>query len=298
MRFRRGAFRRRCCATAYDFVVMKKTARTALRDLGGLMTPRVLGIFVMTAAIFPGMVLVTRAQQPSRQGPSSQTGQIVEADFDAHRPPLAFRAEWKRESANAPQRPLVQGDLLNQSLQLQIYGGRRESAPTTCPTAPASGGCLFGIGVIWVQHSKEPTYAWTGLCDTQCAVTVSDKNNDIDMTGLSRIRWRSMQAGFHLLRPIVKLANGTWLAGDHVDGASTDWKESDIVVADMRWRTLDVTRVIEGRDGKWVDNPDLSRVVEVGFTDLTEGAGHGRGGSSRVAWIEVYGKPIPRSASR
>jgi hypothetical protein len=39
---------------------------------------------------------------------------------------------------------------------------------------------------------------------------------------------------------------------------------------------------------------DLSKVEEIGFTDLMRGSGHGMGGGSRVDWIEVYGKPIPR----
>jgi hypothetical protein len=43
-----------------------------------------------------------------------------------------------------------------------------------------------------------------------------------------------------------------------------------------------------------VDSPDLSKVDEIGFTDLMAGSGHGPGGSSRVDWIEVYGKPVKR----
>jgi hypothetical protein len=39
---------------------------------------------------------------------------------------------------------------------------------------------------------------------------------------------------------------------------------------------------------------DLSRVDEIGFGDLTPGSGHGTGGYSDVAWIEVYGKPVKR----
>jgi hypothetical protein len=244
----------------------------------------------MTLAVCFGATFGIFAQQPAPAGRGRGTAGAG-SDFDAHRPPRVFRAEWKRETGNAPQRPLVQGDLLNQNLELKIYGGHRPTSPTTCPTSS----CPYGIGVIWVQHNQEPTYAWTGLCEINCAVTVRDKTNDVDMTGLSRIRWRSMQAGYHLLRPIIKLANGTWLAGDHVDGATTDWRETDMTIGDMRWRTLDMTKVVEGPDGKWVDNPDLSKVEEFGFTDLTIGADHGRGGSSRVAWIEVYGKAVPRA---
>jgi hypothetical protein len=45
-----------------------------------------------------------------------------------------------------------------------------------------------------------------------------------------------------------------------------------------------------------VENPNLSRVEEIGFTELMRGGGHGASGS-RVDWIEVYGKPVPRVTS-
>ena len=102
------------------------------------------------------------------------------------------------------------------------------------------------------------------------------------------------EAARDLLRPIVKLANGTWLVGDKTVGLSNDWIESEFLLGDVRWRTLDISNVVEGREARWVDNPDLSRVEEIGFTDLMRGAGHGSGGGSRVDWIQVTGKPVPR----
>jgi hypothetical protein len=69
-------------------------------------------------------------------------------------------------------------------------------------------------------------------------------------------------------------------------------------LVDIRWRNLNVDEVVEARDGYWVDFPDLSRVEEIGFTDLMRGAGHGSGGGSRLDWIEVHGKAVPRTASR
>jgi len=50
-------------------------------------------------------------------------------------------------------------------------------------------------------------------------------------------------------------------------------------------------------DGPWVDKPDLSKVDEIGWTDLATGSGHGSGGlvgSSRIDWIEVYGAGVRR----
>ena len=44
----------------------------------------------------------------------------------------------------------------------------------------------------------------------------------------------------------------------------------------------------------WFQNPDLSKVDEVGFVDLMPSSGHGTGGYSQLAQIEVFGKPVPR----
>ena len=46
--------------------------------------------------------------------------------------------------------------------------------------------------------------------------------------------------------------------------------------------------------GTIVPNPDLSKVDEVGFVDLMPSSGHGQGGWSDVAQIEVYGRPVAR----
>lgn len=207
-------------------------------------------------------------------GLPSAIGRAQEASFDAHRPPLAFRAEWKRQEL--PQHPLAQSDVMDQRLELKVYGDP--------------------VGILWTLHKTEPTYAWTGFCKVNCAVAFKDRENLVDLSGLAKIRWRSRQSGFHLLRPIVKLHDGTWLAGTYVDGASDDWRISEINLRELRWRRLDMTRVVESAQGAtWIDQPDLSRVDEVGVTDLTVGSGHGEGApASRLAWLEVYGKPVSR----
>jgi len=84
--------------------------------------------------------------------------------------------------------------------------------------------------------------------------------------------------------------------GDKAASFFTDSLESEIQLVDIRWRNLDIENVVEARDGKWVEHPNLSRVEEIGFTDLMRGGGHGSAGS-RIDWIEVYGKPVPRVAS-
>ena len=49
-------------------------------------------------------------------------------------------------------------------------------------------------------------------------------------------------------------------------------------------------------NGRFELNPDLSKVEEIGFTDLMAGGGHGQSGWSRIDWIEVHGNPVKREA--
>jgi hypothetical protein len=201
-------------------------------------------------------------------------------------PPLFFREDWTLASGlpntNTPQEPehtIVQADVANPNLEVHLYGDK--------------------VGPVAVKqtYNDDITYVMTLLCTSNCAITLRDKNNDVDLTGLATIRWRTKVTGFHQLHPIVKLADGTWLVGDHATGFSTDWVESQIQLADVRWRNLTIENVVEGRGDQWVKNPNLSRVEEIGFTELMPGGGHG-GAGARIDWIEVYGKPVPRAASR
>ena len=91
------------------------------------------------------------------------------------------------------------------------------------------------------------------------------------------------------MRLILKLANGTWLVSDYAEGQSSDWRETECTIADVRWRRLDIKAVVER---EWADKPDLSKVDEIGWTDLATGGSSPA--SSRVDWIEVYGKAVTR----
>jgi hypothetical protein len=50
--------------------------------------------------------------------------------------------------------------------------------------------------------------------------------------------------------------------------------------------------------GGWVEKPDLSRVDEIVWTQLTPGSGHGVGGFVAVSKFEVWGVPVPRTAPK
>jgi len=163
----------------------------------------------------------------------------------------------------------------NPNLELKLYGKKADVLITGAATT-----------------ENNPQHVWTGTCESSCAVALRDKNNFADLTGLARMKWVSKMSGYHEIRPIVKLANGTWLIGDHADNNNVDWLTDEFSFSGMKWLTLDIANVVT--KGTWVNNPDLSKVDEIGFADLMPGSGHGAGGWADVATIEVYGKTVPR----
>jgi hypothetical protein len=192
------------------------------------------------------------------------------------RPPLFLKEEWKQTAAGG-EHPVVPAEALsNTNLELKLYGATSKEIQLTGSA----------------QDENNPIHLWTGMCATPCAVALREKNNYADLTGLARIRWVTKVSGFHQVRPIVKLADGTWLVGDHTDGSTADWLQSDFSLADVHWLRLDITAVVT--KGNIVEKPDLSKVDEIGFVDLVPGSGHGPGGWIDVATIEVYARPVKR----
>jgi len=182
------------------------------------------------------------------------------------RPGLFFREDWKK---TPPETPVTQAHVANPELVLSLYGPGKSGIKKSHHDKPAD----------------DPYYIWMGECPANCALSLRHKSGFVDLTGQARIRWRSKQSGFHALRIILKLADGTWLIADQSDGPSEDWRVREFNVSDIRWRRLDIRKVVEGA---WVDRPNLSRVAEIGWTDLMPGGG--TPASSRVDWIEVYGR--------
>ena len=111
----------------------------------------------------------------------------------------------------------------------------------------------------------------------------------MDLTGLAKVRWRTKQSGFRNLRLTLKLASGMWLVSDYAEGPTVDWHESEFAIAGIGWRRMNIETIVEGL---WVEKPDLGKVDEIGWTELAPGGN--TPASSRVDWIEVYGKPVKR----
>ncbi|MBV9505926.1 MAG: hypothetical protein JO323_13070 [Acidobacteriia bacterium] len=220
------------------------------------MKQTIIGLILLCSAI--GAFAQIPAERGAGRGPAPQP------------PPLFFKETWKRAPGNVP---VTQDFVVNPDLQLNLYGTGKED---------------FGI-----TSEGDVPHIWTGLCATACALTLSHRDDFVDLTGKAKIRWYTKTSGFHEVRPVLKLADGTLLVGNHVDANALDYLESEFYVSDVRWLKLDAATV--RTKGTLLDKVDLSKVDAIGFADLSPGSGHGTGGYSDVAWIEVYGKPVKRN---
>jgi hypothetical protein len=190
------------------------------------------------------------------------------------RPPLLFREAWK-QTPQGGEHPVTEVSVGNPSLQVQLL---------------APGGQILLNGNAGDENN--PIHVWLGLCTSPCGLALRDPHRLADLSGLARIRWNTRTSGYHQIRPLVKLANGSWLVGDRADGSPRDWILSEISFADLHWLKLDESHMVT--TGTVLDHVDLSKVDSIGFVDLMPGSGHGPGGWSDVAEIEVYAKSVAR----
>ena len=217
-----------------------------------------------------------------------------EAQPRATAAPLFLKVEWVRpvsqENTKVRYTP-VQENIADPNVEIKYYGPGAKQILTT--GVPGSDVQPYGV--------------WTGTAESgPFAITFRDKNNFVDLTGLANIRWSTKTSGFHVVRPVVRLANGTLMVGDLAFASVPKRTLSEFSLANVHWIRLDPERVVTVNGGRgvpspnneiWVPNPDLSKVDEIGFADLMPGSGHGTGGYIQLGQIEVYGKPVPRVAA-
>ena len=221
--------------------------------------------FPCRAAFLTGIVFATLIQT-----------QAAQAQPPANRPPpepplpLLFSESWL--PTPTPTAVLLSQDMVaNPKLLVTVYG----------PVAPD------------LNSANGEPHIWTGMCSPACGVTLKLKDSYADLSGKSHITWKSRTSGFHQIRPMVKLADGTTLVGDFADSNDYEYRTVDFHLATVRWLVLDAATLTT--KGTLLPEVDLSKVDEVGFVDLTPGSGHGFGGYSALGTIEVYGKAIPRN---
>jgi hypothetical protein len=197
-------------------------------------------------------------------------GVAVSAISAQERSGLLFREDWKEIPAATP---VTQEHVSHPDLLVTRHGPGEAGIKKSHHDRPAD----------------DPYYIWSGEAEGKWALSLRNQKSQLDLTGLAKIRWRSKQAGFHMLRIVLKTSGGQWLVSDQYDPASNDWRIREFNIGDIRWRRLDIKKIVEA---EWVNAPDLSRIEEVGFTDLMPGGQSVA--CSRLDWIEVYGKSVPR----
>ena len=206
---------------------------------------------------------------------------LAQAQSAPSRPPLFFSEGWQPLKTPVDDHgawPASQGGVASLRLALSLHG---------------TSGKEIQLVAVRGQTDLYPMNLWTGTTTSPSAASLRDTDNFVDLSDpLAKIRWTVRTSGFHQVRPIIKLADGTWLIGDQATGPSVDFNVDDVSIAAVRWLKLDIERVVTV--GDFVAKPDLSKVDEVGFADLLPGSGHGPGGYANVGRIEVYGKPVKR----
>lgn len=183
---------------------------------------------------------------------------------------IFYREDFKE---TPPEIPVSQDHIANEDLVISLYGPGASTIKKSHHDTPAD----------------DPYYVWSGLCESPWAVTLRHQSKYVDLSQIGKIRWRSKQSGFRQLHIILKLEDGTWLVSDLSDPASVDWQIREFNISDIQWMSLDIETISEQA---WVENPDLGKVQEIGWTDLMNGGGSEA--SSRLDWIEVMGYPVDK----
>ena len=193
----------------------------------------------------------------------------------AVRPPLLFKEEWrmpKHEGAATDENTRFTPEVAaNERLEAKLYG------PGSAPVRAA-------------EHEGRVDL-WNGLATSPVAVTLRDKRNYLDLTGLARLRWIVRTNAIHTLYPVVKLADGTLAVGSRGITTGGDFLQVEIAFGGQQWYKLDPQKVIVLTE---VKNPDLSRVDEVGLASLAPGGGHGIAGSFNLSTVELFAKGVSR----
>lgn len=216
--------------------------------------------------------LVAWASVAFAQGPA---GRGRGAGPAATRPASLFKEDWKLPPHEGPATdentrvsPAV---LTNTNLEATFYGP--------------------GASVVRAAEHEGRVDLWNGLASSPVAITLKDKRNYLDLTGLARLRWMVRTNAIHTLYPVIKLADGTLLAGDRAISTNGEFLEVEVAFTGMRWYRLDPAKVVVMTE---VRDPNLTRVDEVGLVSLAPGGGHGTAGSFNLSTVEMFAKGVPR----
>ena len=218
--------------------------------------------FLVLAAASPSV-----AQQPGRGGRGAAEAAV--------RPASMFKEEWKQPpytgQLNDENRRATQDAVTNPKLELKLYGTLAKD--------------------VGVYNHEGRFDLWNGVVKSPMAIMLRDRTSYADLTGLARLRATVRTMGLHVIYPVVRLADGSYIAGSRGANTEGDFLEVEIAFNGMRWHKFDPATATTSAE---VKNPDLSKVDEIGFVDLAPGGGHGVSGAFNLSTIELFAKAVPR----
>ncbi|HXH25633.1 MAG TPA: hypothetical protein VNI78_10310 [Vicinamibacterales bacterium] len=220
--------------------------------------------------------------------------------------PAAGSLHARQRGAAQPPAPVL-------LLELALRNEARVPLTQQAITTPNADLQRYGDGrniIVATGSGPELPRLFFGLCTGPCGFTLKERGNYLDLTGRAKVRFTTIVSGFHRVRPIVKIADGTLLICDQAQGSTADWHRYDISFADCRWLRLHPARGVT-LGATWVP-ADLSRVDEVGLFDILPGSGEWTlpgqpvekqppppaGGWIAISTFEVWGQRVPRQAAR
>jgi len=239
---------------------------------------------VSTALAAVVAIVSVSAQEPAQ----AQGGRGGRGGGRPAPPTVVLKGEWRAIPGVTGTRPGVpdqvkvqQGHITDANVEIKQYGAAEKL----------------------LTANGDPSSVWSGEVDAPFAVTFHPKGNLLDLTGAAKIRWTTKTSGFHVVRPVLKLADGTLIVGDFSSMNVPMLASTEFPIATIRWVKLDPMRVVtvsspgNSNNEIWLQNPDLSKVSEVGFADLMPASGHGTGGYIQLGTIEVYGRLVPEGTA-
>ena len=193
---------------------------------------------------------------------------------------LIFEEHW----TNSPlTQPIKQENLSNEKLRLHLYGDL--------------------VGIRKTAHTTED-YTYTGETRNNWMITVSDPTSYFDLRLPGKVMLRTRNTGFRQTHIAIRTADGKYYVSEEGSGESNAWMNRDYILSDLHWRNLTMEDTPSGAGPRkpeadravivaaGVATPDLSKIDEIGFTDLMPGGFIPS--TTRVNSWAVYGKKVSR----
>jgi|GEM_PF-1931503 hypothetical protein len=236
---------------------------------------------IRASAVVLIFVLASPASAQERPARGPVTSAQRQMGADPTQAALLFEEKWTR----APQaQPMTQANLGNQNLRLHLYGDV--------------------AGVRKTFHPVED-YTYTGETITNWAITLSDPAAMWDLSGNGKVRLTTRNSGYRFTHVMLKTADGAYFVSEEGSPESSAWIDREYVLSDLHWRSLLMTDKPTNASNRrqprpeltpiiplGTATPDLTRVEEVGFTDLMPGGWIPS--TTRVKSWALYGKRVPR----